>query len=148
RPQGIESSHSRPLNVATSRPSLHLNFHSNSEDANTFKRPTQPPRHSILPVGLDTFSPVNLSMAFSTHVGWQITTEPNFITGHKNSSYQAYKPNSLSWHVTTEPGFVTKNKNKASYKPKPKPSKKPVQFTTSKNPVKFSSKPTRTTTLR
>ncbi|KAK5649734.1 hypothetical protein RI129_000763 [Pyrocoelia pectoralis] len=148
RPQGIESSHSRPLNIATSRPSLHLNFHSNS-DASTLKRPTQPPRHSILPISTDSFSAVNFSLAFSTNTGWQVTTEPNFITGHnKNSSHQASKPNALNWHVTTEPGFITKHKNKPSYKPKPKPTKKPVQVTTSKSPVKFSSKPTRTTSLR
>ncbi|KAF5280670.1 hypothetical protein FQA39_LY05318 [Lamprigera yunnana] len=139
RPQGVQSSQSRPLNVATSRPDIDLHNVPLNSDRSSTRRPTQPPRHSILPIGADTFSPINFSLAFSTNPGWQATTEPGFITSHNQSS----KPNVLLWQITTEAGFITKVKHKPSHKPKPKPTKKPIQLTTNKNIVKFSSKPTR-----
>lgn len=148
RPHG-QSGYSRPVNGATSRPTVNLHVKPN-DSLSSSKRPTQPPRQSIRPMSTDSFSPINsISGGPFTKPGWQATTEPGFITSlNHNSIHSGSKPNVLQWQVTTEPGFVTRIKTKpSSNKPKaPKPSKKPLQVTTSKSTVKFSTKSSRPTT--
>ncbi|XP_068911889.1 serine proteinase stubble isoform X1 [Tenebrio molitor] len=88
------------------------------------RNPTQPPRHT------DALSGANsISIGVYTKPGWQSTTEPGFITSHNQNSLQSgSKP---QWQFTTEPAFVTRVKAKpSSFKPKPKPTKKPIQVTT------------------
>lgn len=105
---------------------------------NMHRNPTQPPRHTDAHAGANS-----ITIGVYTKPNWHATTEPGFITANKNSFHSGSKP---QWQFTTEPGFVTRTKAKpSSFKPKPKPTKKPIQNTT-----KYGNKgsTTKTTTKR
>ncbi|XP_074025586.1 serine proteinase stubble isoform X2 [Leptinotarsa decemlineata] len=100
--------------------------------------PTQPPRHSIRPMSTDNF-PVSNSIMIFTKPGWQMTTEPAFITSNHNSINHGDELN-LQWQFTTESGSVTRGKKPT--KPKNKPTKKPLQGIPDKYTMKYGVKTT------
>ncbi|XP_044262847.1 serine proteinase stubble isoform X1 [Tribolium madens] len=125
RPRPTSHSHLSQSTKPPNRPVTHTLAASVNVRPNLSSRnPTQPPRHT------DALSGANsIAIGVYTKPGWQSTTEPGFITSHNQNSIQSgSKP---QWQVTTEPAFVTRVKAKpSSYKPKPKPTKKPIQNTT------------------
>ncbi|XP_049821198.1 serine proteinase stubble [Aethina tumida] len=136
-------SHSRPkppsqsqLSQSTRTPSVAASV--NVRPSSSSRLPTQPPRHSLLPMSTDAFSVANsISIGHYTKPGWQSTTEPGFITSlHHNAIQTGVK--TTQWQFTTEPGYVTRVKAKpSSFKPKPKPTKKPIQVVGGKNTTKL-----------
>ncbi|CAH0559163.1 unnamed protein product [Brassicogethes aeneus] len=107
----------------------------------------QPPRHSIRPMSTDALAVASsINIGTYTKPGWQSTTEPGFITSLNHNSIQNEQKPNAQWQFTTEPGFVTRVKAKpTSFRPKPKPTKKPIQISTIKNTTKFNAKNTTST---
>ncbi|KAJ8982467.1 hypothetical protein NQ317_000425 [Molorchus minor] len=148
RPLG-HSTKSRPvtdslLNLSSQTAAASINVRPGSSS----RLPTLPPRHSIRPMSTDAFEISNSISVHYTKPGWQSTTEPGFITSLNHNSIQHGNKPSSQWQFTTEPGFVTRVKKPTSYKPKNKPTKKPVQSSTNKNATKYAAKPTRSTTTK
>ncbi|XP_018563896.1 serine proteinase stubble-like, partial [Anoplophora glabripennis] len=145
RPQLSYSTKSRPVTASPHGSSAQTVAASmNVRPGSSSRLPTQPPRHSIRPMSTDAFAMANsISIGHYTKPGWQSTTEPGFITSLNHNSMQHGDKPSTQWQYTTEPGFVTRVKKPSSFKPKNKPTKKPVSNTT-----KFATKSTRPTTTK
>ncbi|CAG9823709.1 unnamed protein product [Phaedon cochleariae] len=108
------------------------------------RNPTLPPRHSIRPMSMSTDSfAVSNGISIYTKPGWQMSTEPAFITSNHNADHHENEVN-LQWQFTTEPGSVTRMKKPTKYKP----TKKPVQSIGDKYTSKYGSKSTRPTTTK
>lgn len=91
----------------------------------------------------DSISLTN-SLTVFTKPGWQSTTEPSFITHNHNHNHESHniiphedKAQTLQWQYTTESGYVTRIKKPSSFKPKNKPTKKPLPSTTNKYATKY-----------
>ncbi|KAG5891848.1 hypothetical protein JTB14_032898 [Gonioctena quinquepunctata] len=133
RPQATYSTRS-PLGsyVQTAPPSV------NDKPGLSSRTPTQPPRHSLRPMSTDSF-PVSNSILVYTKPGWQMTTEPGFITSNHHASNHGDELN-VQLQFTTESGAVTRVKKPT--KPKNKPTKKPLQSIADKYTMKYGVKTT------
>lgn len=143
RPPSSSAIHSQTLSAS-------MNIRPNSSS----RQPTElpPTRNSARPgaaaMSTDAVSAAANSILVGTYTkpGWQSTTEPGFITSHNSitNNYGSKPPQ--PWQFTTEPNFVTRVKakpNASSFKPKPKPTKKPILYTT-----KYGTKTTKGTTTK
>ncbi|XP_056638685.1 serine proteinase stubble-like [Diorhabda sublineata] len=107
---------------------------------------TPPPRHSIRPMNTNDDFTLTANLIY-TKPGWQMTTEPAFITSNHSSKDPQIETNSLqNWQSTTEFGVVTRQKKPT--KTKNRPTKKPVQSAADKYFTKYSMKPTKPTTTK
>ncbi|XP_050501478.1 serine proteinase stubble isoform X1 [Diabrotica virgifera virgifera] len=137
-----QASNSTRSSLATPSPTLATS--TNQKPDHSWRISTPPPRHSIRPMNTEDEFTLQANLIY-TKPGWQMTTEPAFITSN-HSTQQGEVSGLLNWQLTTESSIITKQKKPT--KTKNKPTKKPVQSVPDKYFTKYSFKPTKPTTTK
>uniref|UniRef100_A0A6P7G9I6 Serine proteinase stubble n=1 Tax=Diabrotica virgifera virgifera TaxID=50390 RepID=A0A6P7G9I6_DIAVI len=137
-----QASNSTRSSLATPSPTLETS--TNQKPDHSWRISTPPPRHSIRPMNTEDEFTLQANLIY-TKPGWQMTTEPAFITSN-HSTQQGEVSGLLNWQLTTESSIITKQKKPT--KTKNKPTKKPVQSVPDKYFTKYSFKPTKPTTTK
>ncbi|CAG9860824.1 unnamed protein product [Phyllotreta striolata] len=138
----LAASNSTRSSLATPYPTLTT---STKERPEYSRISTPPPRHSIRPMSTDDDFSLQ-SNAIYTKPGWQMTTEPAFITSNHGQNQQVEANLHLHWQLTTESGVVTRIKKPT--KMKSKPTKKPLQSLPDKYFTKYTVKVSKPTTTK